>query len=510
MATEAAFPGDASGAVVLRRLPRIRIKRPGIRAIVASFAIVLGAIAVTVMTTLVWTGIQLHQTTALLSRESRYLDHAASVYRALLEYRRFADLEDLAGVEDYTGDRIRATEEVEAKAREAESFIDMGGREASLLGIATHNSVEYVRLREEHRARIQSAPEEVTQLRPVFDRAIGAFAALDVVETELTERARSYAESAAKTAQAVSIASAALFALTMIALGFALHRLFARPLLQLAFAIRQFQSGVTDARASPSGAREIAEAAHSWNTMADVLLRQRAAQLVFLAGVAHDIRNPLSALKLGVHSLSVAQSMARNGRMLELVNRQVDRLARLVDDVLDATQIQAGHLKLRPERYDLKRSLSELVEFYSLTSRTHIISLTLPKEALVVHADPVRIEQVISNLLSNAIKYSPNGGRVEVRAGRARESVTFEVCDHGIGISSTDLVDIFTPFRRRAPEVAGGTGLGLSVAKRIVEAHHGTIEAESMLDVGTIFRVSLPLAKESTHTGNRLMNRIRC
>ena len=135
-----------------------------------------------------------------------------------------------------------------------------------------------------------------------------------------------------------------------------------------------------------------------------------------------------------------------------------------------------------------------------------MILLDVPREPLPVDADPIRLEQVIGNLVSNAIKFSPSGGTIVVRARRSGDRAVLEVIDHGIGIAADVLPELFAPFRRRAPDIAPGAGIGLSVVRRIIVAHGGTIEIESAPHLGSTFRVSLPLvpADERAPSGAQL------
>ena len=256
----------------------------------------------------------------------------------------------------------------------------------------------------------------------------------------------------------------------------------------------RLRGGHVESRAPLGGALELRSAAAAFNEMADALVRQRRGQLAYLAGVVHDIRNPLAALKFGLRGLELTEDPVARARTSALVARQVDRLSRLVSDVLDATQIEAGKLELRRERYDLRHAAREIVELYAPTAAGHPITVELPDTPVIAEVDPTRIEQVLGNLLSNAIKYSPGGGRVALRVMSDGRDCSLEVTDRGIGIAPDALEDIFAPFRRRAPEVGLGAGLGLSVSRRIVEAHGGSIEVESELGKGSTFRVHLPCA----------------
>ena len=272
-----------------------------------------------------------------------------------------------------------------------------------------------------------------------------------------------------------------------------------RPLLATTETIARFAGGDESARTVPSGARELREMAATFNDLADRLARQDSDRLTFLSGVAHDLRNPLSALKM-------ATDVARRGKQpsspeklehtLAIVERQIGRMDRMVGDLLDATRIESGRLELRRAPLDVRPIVGHVVELYRPVSTAHDIVFVEPNEAVVAECDPTRIEQVITNLVSNAVKYSPDGGRVTVSAFAERSEAIVSVSDEGMGIPPEDRERIFEPFRRTrsSRELVPGVGLGLSVARKIVAGHGGTLEVESRVGAGSTFRVRLPLA----------------
>ncbi len=327
-----------------------------------------------------------------------------------------------------------------------------------------------------------------------FDLALRDLRELEVAKAETVDANLLETRRMASLAEGVAATGGAGVVIGLLVAALVVHRLLSRPLVGLYHAIAQFRDGDTDARARVDGARELAEVSNVFNGMADSLAAQRRDELVFLAGVVHDLRNPLSGIKLGLRALRDDTTTAVRTRVIELLDRQVDRLSHIVGDVLDATKIEAGHLELRREQFDLCRSVREIVSLMAPTSEIHEIVVEVPELPVMLDADPVRVEQVLSNLLSNAMKYSPAGGRIDVRVVTSSTEVVLDVTDRGIGIARAAIPELFAPFRRRAPEIASGSGLGLSVVRRIVRAHGGTIEVESTLGRGSTFRVRLPLA----------------
>lgn len=271
------------------------------------------------------------------------------------------------------------------------------------------------------------------------------------------------------------------------------------PLRKLHRSIITFDGSAFKVEGVTQGVAEIQGISAAFSDLVQRLGEQKSQQVRFLAGVAHDLRNPLSAIKLATEILHMDGGLSRKEEapMLGIIGSQVSQLDRMVGDLLDAARIDAGQLELRKSRQDLVPLLREVVLLHKKASPTRNVQFESP-EALYSACDPLRINQVLHNFLSNAIKYSPEGSEIEVSLRGARDYAEIVVRDHGIGISADDLQKIFEPFRRTkaTKETIPGVGLGLSVAKTIVEAHGGQIEVKSELGRGSSFIVRLPLAAE--------------
>ncbi|WP_437971183.1 HAMP domain-containing sensor histidine kinase [Sorangium sp. So ce260] len=329
----------------------------------------------------------------------------------------------------------------------------------------------------------------------------GAFKALDrLVEINLDQARASQALVArlGRRATAAGFAAAIFFIAGASLVLLSARRLVYGPIVAIQEAIGRYGAGDRAARAPLVGPRELGDIARAFNSTAQSLERQREAQFAFLGGVAHDLRNPLSALKVSVSLLNLGGPPPdpRVHRTMAIVGRQVDRLERMVGDLLDASQIEACKLELRIEERDLRELAQEAVELYRPVSPEHPIELSLPAAPVLVRCDATRIEQVLNNLLSNALKYSPAGGQVDVAVHLGEGGAEIAVRDRGVGIHPTDLAHLFEPFRRLKASAGAipGTGLGLAVAKRIVEAHGGRLLVESEAGAGSVFRVELPRA----------------
>lgn len=217
---------------------------------------------------------------------------------------------------------------------------------------------------------------------------------------------------------------------------------------------------------------------------------------VFLTMAAHELRTPLQAARSFVYLARKRGGDGMNGgveRALQGLARSVDRMAKLVENLLDVSKLQRGELYLEPSRVDLAELLSEVTEHVQPFQEERRIELRIP-QGLVLAADRERLDQVFTNLLSNALRYSPNGGAISVEVREEGELIHVAVRDHGLGIPPDKLRVIFERFGRAHGISYGGLGLGLTIAKGIVERHGGRIWAESAGRVGdgSTFHVVLP------------------
>jgi signal transduction histidine kinase/CheY-like chemotaxis protein len=225
----------------------------------------------------------------------------------------------------------------------------------------------------------------------------------------------------------------------------------------------------------------------------------------FLAMLSHELRNPLTAISLAVDSLD---SGAMSNEHVILA-RQTRHLAKLVDDLLDIARVTTGKISLHMARIDLGDIAEHCVETMRARAeaRRLKLSLNIPAPRAVVRGDPVRLEQVLDNLLSNAIKYTPPGGEIEVRIETDGDDAVLRVRDSGNGIAPEMLTRIFDLFMQGEISIdrtAGGMGVGLTLVKKLVHLHHGTVRAYSRgRDSGSEFVVRLPLAPAATAAAPR-------
>lgn len=224
----------------------------------------------------------------------------------------------------------------------------------------------------------------------------------------------------------------------------------------------------------------------------------------FLATLAHELRNPLAPLRTGLHLLQRGNGIAseKAGEVLSIMQRQLDHMVNLVDDLLDIARIRLGKILLRQQSVSVKVILDQALEGVQtlFDAQGHKVACHCEDTALHVRGDPTRLVQAVGNLLNNAAKYTPRGGRVTLRAGAASEPgmLFIEVEDTGIGIPSEMLEHVFGQFaqvQQHLDRAQGGLGIGLSVVKGLVELHGGRVTAESAgSGAGSVFRILLPRA----------------
>jgi len=214
-----------------------------------------------------------------------------------------------------------------------------------------------------------------------------------------------------------------------------------------------------------------------------------------ISTLAHELRSPLTSVKGFTSTLLHRWERFTDDQkreMLATVNMDADRVTRLIKELLDVSRIDAGRLELRRTEFDLAAMAEGIVGRFQLQHDRHRFRLTFPDGFPRVYADPDKIEQVLTNLVENAVKYS-DGGAVTVTGQVTETEVEVAVGDHGVGIPTDQLPLIFTKFYRRTGHGSpGGTGLGLFIARGLVEAHDGRIWADSSPEDGTTLRFRLP------------------
>lgn len=217
-----------------------------------------------------------------------------------------------------------------------------------------------------------------------------------------------------------------------------------------------------------------------------------------LATLSHELRTPLAAIK-GYSSALLLEEVQwppeKRDEFLRQIDAACDYLESMIADILDSSLIDIGQLTLEFQPVRLERLVFEIAEETQRRSEIHHLALDLPPDLPLIDADPRRLKQVLRNILDNAVKYSPEGGLIMLRGEVRAQDVVLSISDQGVGISPEDLIPLFDKyFRVKSPTGyhVPGTGLGLPVARAIVEAHGGRIWAESRVGEGTTLSFSLP------------------
>jgi len=230
----------------------------------------------------------------------------------------------------------------------------------------------------------------------------------------------------------------------------------------------------------------------------------------FLVTLAHELRNPLAPIRNGLEIMRLSASTnQRVTNVHQMMDRQVDHLTHLVDDLLDIARITKGKINLKKERVDLKTVLTNAVEISMplVESNQHELVIDIRDQNLYIDADPHRITQVISNVLNNAAKYTPNGGKICVTVFAEQSDAVITISDNGIGLSPEALSTVFELFSQIQSEVdraQGGLGIGLHLVKRLLDLHDGAVSVTSPgKGKGSTFTIRLPrilTAKASEET----------
>jgi len=293
-----------------------------------------------------------------------------------------------------------------------------------------------------------------------------------------------------------------------IILALLIARSIVKPLQRITAATEEIAHGNYDQTLDITSPDEVGRLAASFNTMSHEVKASRQAQRDFVANVSHELKTPLTSIQGFSQAIldGTADDEVSRHRAVAIISSEANRMSRLVGELLDLARIESGQIKMQQEPVDLAQVLKACVEKFTLQAKEGNVELTLDAPALpLVTGDKDRLAQVFTNLLANALKHTPPVGKVTVKAQETKQprkkagaasTVEITVTDTGAGIPPEDLAHIFERFYQVDKSRAGkdrGVGLGLTIAKQIIEAHEGTINVESMRDMGTRFTVNLPV-----------------
>lgn len=308
-------------------------------------------------------------------------------------------------------------------------------------------------------------------------------------------------ESAETTAGIVLLGSI-LVALMLIAVLFARHMV--RPLQSIASAAQRFGKGDLSVRAEVKRSDEIGEVGRAFDDMADRVTHLMMAQQELMANVSHELQTPIARIHVAVELMREG-IMDQATELVPEITHDLDELERLIEDVMTLTRLNLSHSHsltfgppLRLERTSVEELLDKAASRFRSRHRTHELVVDISTGLPSISADTVLLRRSIENLIENARKYSDPGSTIQVGACASQAGVVIAVRDHGIGMDAVDLKQVFTPFfrsDRSRSRATGGTGLGLALTRRIVEAHGGTIQIQSASGQGTTVTLELPREK---------------
>ena len=280
-----------------------------------------------------------------------------------------------------------------------------------------------------------------------------------------------------------------------------------QPLRDMAAAARAMETGDYSARISTRSRDEVGQLATAFNRMSAELALLESSRRDLVANVSHELKTPITAIRAHLENLADGVEQP-DPKTLQVMLTQTERLGRLVDQLLDLSRLESGEVHLHLEPMALAPVVSRVISEISVGRA--LTDVTLHNEVtddIQVEADIERIHQVLYNLVDNAVRFTPPGGQVAIRAARDDARVTIEVADTGIGVGAEHLPRLFERFYRADPsrsrDDGGGTGIGLAIARSIVEGHGGRITAASEPGHGATFTFDLPSAEPAVAASDR-------
>lgn len=316
--------------------------------------------------------------------------------------------------------------------------------------------------------------------------------------------------------------SAGIAILVAIILAIVISRSIAQPLQKMATVAQAIAQGDYSQAAPESGPDEVRALGQALNSMKQQVQATQQGQRDFLANVSHELKTPLTSIRGFAQAMldGAAATPEAVQRSANIIFSEADRMRRLVEGLLDLARLDSGLRALNRTTIDLQNVLAGVSEKFSLRAKEKGVELRLelPPSLPTVHADADRLAQVFTNLMDNALKHTPAGGKVTVAAvapaapaGTTPKWVEASVGDTGPGIPPEDLSRIFERFYQVDKSRAGqaGAGLGLTISKEIVEAHGGTLRAESVVGLGSRFIVRLPVVGPDDTTVGKKRSDVR-
>ena len=296
-----------------------------------------------------------------------------------------------------------------------------------------------------------------------------------------------------------SILKVQLFYITLILLftalifAYFLSRSFTRPILEITKVSEEMAAGNFSAKINSQNRDEIGRLASTINYMGEELSKIEQLRRDLIANVSHELRTPLSLIRGYAETIRdvTGDVTEKREKQLGIIIEESDRLGRIVDDILDLSQIQAGYVSLNKTQFNINVLLERVIKKFQILSEKTGVYIALENSVdTIVEADEIRIEQVMYNLVNNAFNHTESSGHIIIKAIENKENLRIEVADTGIGISEEDLKHIWDRFYK-ADKIQGvkatGTGLGLTIVKTILESQGFNYGVESTKGIGTMF-----------------------
>jgi len=271
-----------------------------------------------------------------------------------------------------------------------------------------------------------------------------------------------------------------------------------QPLRDMAAAAHRMETGDYTTRVHTRSRDEVGQLAAAFNRMSAELQNLEQSRRDLVANVSHELKTPIAAIRAHLENLLDGVEHP-DPHTLQVMLTQTERLSRLIEQLLELSRLESGELTLQREDVPLAPLVTQVLSEIDVARSDSGVAVesALPEDLPAVDADRERVHQVLFNLLDNAVRFTPSGGAVTVSAQRHNGSVEVRVADTGVGIPPEHLPRLFERFYRADPARSredGGTGIGLAIARSVVEAHGGHIRAESELGKGSVFTFDLPVA----------------
>jgi signal transduction histidine kinase len=294
------------------------------------------------------------------------------------------------------------------------------------------------------------------------------------------------------------LAAGAVAAAIALLLARWLARGMTQPLREMAEAARKMETGDYSERVHTRSRDEVGQLAEAFNRMSAELDGVERLRRDLVANVSHELKTPIAAIRAHLENLLDGVEEP-DPKTIQIMLTQSERLGRLVEQLLDLSRLDSGEVPLHREQVSVAPLVSRVVSEISVSRQAADVAIerAIPEDLPPLDADEERLHQVLFNLVDNAVRFTPPGGEVTIAADRRNGSVEISVADTGVGIPGEHLPKLFERFYRVDPARSredGGTGIGLAIARSVVEAHGGHIKAESVPGRGSVFSFDLPVA----------------